>query len=438
MLDQHFVQHPSTIHSLMHKIAIKHLLLGVTGGVAAYKAAEFVRLALKAGIEVRVVMTDAATRFVGPETFQALTGQLVYTDAWDERVPNRMPHISLTRWADALLIAPASADFIARAAAGMADDLLATCAVSRDCAMLVAPAMNREMWDHPATQRNVQTLKNDGVMILGPAQGDQACGETGFGRLLEPQELLDALLSIELVKRHPTSAGSNVLLSEQAPSNTASHFGALAGKHVLVTAGPTFEPIDPVRGITNGSSGKMGYAVAAACAKLGARVTLVSGPVSLPNPQGCDRIAVMTTADMHQAVMAHASQADLFFAVAAVADYTPEAPVDQKIKKTDDSLILKLLPTRDILADVAVLPNAPFCIGFAAETHDLERFAREKRSRKGIPVIAANLAQSAIGADHNTLWVADDQGSVTLGPLPKNDLAEQLVRHVIAIIQRHS
>ena len=420
----------------MQKIAIKYLLLGVTGGVAAYKAAEFVRLALKAGIEVRVVMTHAATRFVGPETFQALTGQPVYTDAWDERVPNRMPHISLTRWADAMLIAPASADFIARTAAGMADDLLATCAVSRDCAMLVAPAMNREMWDHPATQRNVHTLKNDGVMILGPAQGDQACGETGFGRLLEPQELLDALLSIELVKRHRATAGSHVLPSEQAPANTASHFGGLAGKHVLVTAGPTFEPIDPVRGITNGSSGKMGYAVAAACAKLGARVTLVSGPVSLANPLGCDRIAVMTAAEMHQAVMAHASQSDLFFAVAAVADYTPEAPVDQKIKKTADSLMLKLKPTRDILADVAALTNPPFCVGFAAETHDLERFAREKRSRKGIPVIAANLAQSAIGADHNTLWVADDQGSVTLGPLSKTELAEQLVRHVVAILQR--
>jgi len=422
----------------MLKIAIKHLLLGVTGGVAAYKAAEFVRLALKAGIEVRVVMTLAATRFVCPETFQALTGQPVYTDAWDERVPNRMPHIFLTRWADAILIAPASADFIARAAAGMADDLLATCAVSRDCAMLVAPAMNREMWDHPATQRNVHTLKNDGVMILGPAQGDQACGETGFGRLLEPQELLDALLSIELVKRHRATAGSNLLPYEPVASNPSSHFGRLAGKHVLVTAGPTFEPIDPVRGITNGSSGKMGYAVAAACAKQGARVTLVSGPVTLPAPQGCDRISVRTAAEMHQAVMAHAVQSDLFFAVAAVADYTPEHPVDQKIKKTNDLLTLKLMPTRDILADVAALTNPPFCVGFAAETHDLERFAREKRSRKGIPVIAANLAQSAIGADHNTLWVADDQGSVTLGPLSKSDLADQLVQHVIGILQRQS
>jgi len=214
--------------------------------------------------------------------------------------------------------------------------------------------------------------------------------------------------------------------------------GKLNGKHVLITAGPTFEPIDPVRGITNGSSGKMGYAVALACAKEGARVTLVSGPVSLPAPQGCDRISVRTAAEMHQAVMAHAGQADVFFAVAAVADYTPEHPVDQKIKKTSDALNVKLVPTRDILADVAALPNPPFCVGFAAETHDLERFAREKRSRKGIPVIAANLAQSAIGADHNTLWVADDQGSVTLGPMSKSDLASQLVHHVIGILQRQS
>jgi len=423
----------------MQKNNIRHLLLGVTGGVAAYKAAEFTRLALKAGIEVRVVMTSAATRFVGPETFQALTGHAVYTDAWDERIPNRMPHIALTRWADAILIAPASADFMARAAMGMADDLLATCAVSRDCPMLVAPAMNREMWDHPATQRNVQTLKHDGVMILGPAQGDQACGETGFGRLLEPQELLEALQSVELVKRHKSPSAHSVQpTSDDSVTPVPISSGQLSGKHVLITAGPTFEPIDPVRGITNGSSGKMGFAVAAACAKLGARVTLVSGPVALATPAGCDRISVLTAAEMHQAVMAHAQRSDLFFAVAAVADYTPEVPVDRKIKKTSDYLTLKLKPTQDILADVAALAQPPFCIGFAAETHDLERFAREKRARKGIPVIAANLAQSAIGSDQNTLWVSDDQGSVTLGPLPKKELAEQLVLHVVDIYLRGS
>jgi phosphopantothenoylcysteine decarboxylase/phosphopantothenate--cysteine ligase len=457
----------------MSNPTLKHLLLGVTGGVAAYKAAEFARLAGKAGITVRVVMTAAATRFVGPETFQALTGEPVTTDAWDERIANRMPHIALTRWADAILIAPATADFLARAAAGMADDLLATCALSRNCPLLMAPAMNVEMWQHPATQRNLRTLQADGVTILGPSAGEQACGENGLGRLLEPAELLAALLA---ATANPAQAAAAVPVTApvtaaavppatlSAPATAlaagpatapatavppiaalgaalgrmpAGH-GSLAERRVLITAGPTFEPIDPVRGITNGSSGKMGFAIATACRDAGARVTLIAGPVSLATPEGCARIAVQTAAQMHDAVMAHAAQADLFFAVAAVADYTPVAPAEHKIKKTGMDLVLALRPTRDILADVAGLPQPPFCIGFAAETHDLERYAREKRVRKRIPVIAANLAQSAIGADQNTLWVSDNEGSVTLGPLPKGELAQQLVRHIASLYARRS
>ena len=422
----------------MGQKSIQHLLLGVTGGVAAYKAAEFTRLALKAGITVRVVMTAAATRFIGPETFQALTGEPVYTDAWDERIPNRMPHIALTRWADVMLVAPATADFMARAAGGLADDLLATCAVSRTCPLVIAPAMNVEMWEHPATRRNLQTLIGDGIHVLGPASGGQACGESGPGRLLEPAELLSGLLALGAAASRADPARS--MRATAAPADPyrmdtalAPAGGPLSGQRVLITAGPTFEPIDPVRGITNGSSGKMGFALAAACREAGARVTLVAGPVALPTPAGCDRIAVQTAAQMHAAVMAHAEQADLFFAVAAVADYTPESPAERKIKKTSGDLVLHLKPTRDILADVAALPRPPFCIGFAAETHDLERYAREKRIRKRIPVIAANLAQSAIGADENTLWVSDDTGSVTLGPLPKADLARELVRHIIGL-----
>jgi len=427
---------------------LQNLLLGVTGGVAAYKAAEFARLALKAGLSVRVVMTAAATRFIGPETFQALTGEAVYTDAWDERIPNRMPHIALTRWADAILVAPATADFMARAAAGMADDLLSTCAVSRDCPLLIAPAMNVEMWQHPATQRNLQTLRGDGVAILGPAAGEQACGESGFGRLLEPADLLAALfeqvaalpavlraLSASPLRTPATAAAAATAVSAAALPPMAQ---SLNGRRVLITAGPTFEPIDPVRGITNGSSGKMGFAIAAACRAAGARVTLVAGPVALPTPAGCDRIAVLTAAQMHDAVMAQADHADLFFAVAAVADYTPVSPAERKIKKSTDDLTLHLKPTRDILADVAALPRPPFCIGFAAETHDLERYAREKRARKRIPVIAANLAQSAIGADQNTLWVSDDDGSITLGPLPKGELARQLVAHIAGLYLRRA
>lgn len=426
------------------------LLLGVTGGVAAYKAAEFVRLAIKAGIRVRVVMTAAATRFIGPETFQALTGEAVYTDAWDERIANRMPHIELTRWADAMLVAPATADFMARAASGMADDLLATCAVSRNCPLLLAPAMNVEMWQHPATQRNLRTLREDGVAILGPAAGEQACGESGFGRLLEPADLLAALLAELATAGEPgaqaqASTDRAAVVAPLAVRSVPAGAGVLPpmppllqGRRVLITAGPTFEPIDPVRGITNGSSGKMGFAIAAACRAAGARVTLIAGPVALATPAGCDRIAVQTAAQMHDAVMAHAGHADLFFAVAAVADYTPVSPAERKIKKSEDDLTLQLKPTRDILADVAALAQPPFCIGFAAETHDLERYAREKRARKRIPVIAANLAQSAIGADQNTLWVSDDEGSITLGPLPKGELARQLVAHIAGLYLGHA
>lgn len=400
----------------MNSKSIQRVLLGVTGGVAAYKAAEWVRLAQKSGLTVRVVMTRAATRFVGPETFQALTGEPVYTDAWDERIPNRMPHIELTRWADILLVAPATADFIARAAAGLADDLLSTCAVSRNCPLWIAPAMNREMWEHPATVRNVARLKEDGVVILGPDAGEQACGETGLGRLIEPQAILAEVLS-------------GVVPTDQ-PSDLQ---GLLLHQHVVVTAGPTFEPIDPVRGITNMSSGKMGYAVARACREAGARVTLVSGPTSLAAPEGVERLWVQTAEEMYAAVMAVAAHAQLFFSVAAVADYTPVLVREEKLKKSDEALSLQLKPTPDILSAVASLKTPPFCVGFAAETEHIEEHAAEKRRKKNIPLIAANDARLAIGQDTNTLILIDEHGRHVIGPKPKDALARDLVRHVVRL-----
>src|SRR6186713_2061930 len=326
------------------------ILLGVTGGIAAYKAAELARLLQRNNVQVQVAMTEAGTKFVTPATFQALTGKPVVTNLWDGSFDNSMAHIELSRGVDAIVIAPASADFIAKLAHGMADDLLSTVCVARNCPLLVAPAMNVEMWESPATQRNVAQLRADGVLILGPASGDQACGEVGMGRMSEPDELLQGILAFLAPKR-------------------------LAGRKVVVTAGPTFEAIDTVRGITNLSSGKMGYAIADVAATLGADVTLVSGPTALPRPANVHFVYVTSAAEMANAVKAHVGGTDFFFSVAAVADYTPVVASNRKLKKSAEPMELKLKPTEDILAHVAALPEPPFCVGFAAESEDLAQYA---------------------------------------------------------------
>jgi phosphopantothenoylcysteine decarboxylase / phosphopantothenate---cysteine ligase len=386
----------------------RRLLLGVTGGIAAYKTAELARLLIRNNVEVRVAMTDAATRFVTPATFQALTGNPVTTDLWDASFPNAMAHIELSRGVEAILVAPASADFLAKLAHGLADDLLSTTCLARNCPLLVAPAMNVEMWENPATQRNVATLRADGISILGPAPGDQACGEVGMGRMLEPEEILQATLATLAPKR-------------------------LAGRKVLVTAGPTFEAIDTVRGITNLSSGKMGYAVAEAAAMLGADVTLVSGPTALAAPAQVHFVYVTTAAEMLNAVKAHVADMDYFFSVAAVADYTPVATASRKLKKSSEPLEIKLKPTEDILALVAALPNAPFCVGFAAESENLADYAQAKRAKKKIPMIVANLVQHAIGREENEVTIYDDAGAHSLARAPKSRIAHEIVSHAIAL-----
>ncbi|MGD9943471.1 MAG: bifunctional phosphopantothenoylcysteine decarboxylase/phosphopantothenate--cysteine ligase CoaBC [Burkholderiaceae bacterium] len=387
----------------------KRILLGVTGGVAAYKAAELARELQRAGARVQVAMTDAATRFVTPATFQALTGQPVFTDAWDARIDNQMPHIELSRRADAIVVAPATADFMAKAAAGLCDDLLTTLCLARDCPLLLAPAMNRQMWSHPATQRNARQLAADGVTLLGPGSGDQACGETGAGRMLEPLELVEEIIAFFAPKR-------------------------LAGRHVLLTAGPTFEPIDPVRGITNLSSGKMGFALARACRHAGARVTLVAGPVALATPRGVERIDVQTARQMHEAVTAALGTArpDVFIAVAAVADWRVANPSRQKLKKSDEHSVptLQFEQNPDILASVARRADAPFCVGFAAESEDLERNGAAKRERKGIPLLVANIGHATFGRDDNELLLIDAQGQRRLPRAGKDALAAALVDEI--------
>jgi len=388
----------------------RRILLGVTGGIAAYKAAELARLLQRNNVEVQVAMTQAATHFVTPATFQALTGRPVALDLWDASVPNAMPHIELSRAAHAILVAPASADFLAKLAHGLADDLLSTTCLARNCPLLVAPAMNREMWDAPATQRNVQQLRTDGVAILGPGAGDQACGETGMGRMLEPDELLGAVLEFFAPKR-------------------------LTSRRVLVTAGPTFEAIDTVRGITNLSSGKMGYAIAEAAAAQGAEVTLVSGPTAIKPPPQAHFVYVTTAAEMMNAVKAHLPGTDLFFSVAAVADYTPVATASRKLKKNDQPLELQLKPTEDILAHVAALDDPPFCVGFAAETENLADYAQAKRRRKNIPMIVANLLQNTIGQDENEVTIYDDAGAHTLPRAAKSRLAQAIVAHAVDLME---
>jgi phosphopantothenoylcysteine decarboxylase/phosphopantothenate--cysteine ligase len=389
----------------------RRILLGVTGGVAAYKAAELTRLLIKAGHDVRVVMTEAAARFVTPITLQALSGQPVLTDLWDASVPNAMGHIELSRDRELIVVAPASADFLGKLANGLADDLLSTLCLARECPLLVAPAMNRQMWENAATQRNVQRLRDDGVGILGPARGDQACGETGMGRMLEAEELFAAV----------------------APALQPK---PLDGLRVLVTAGPTFEAIDPVRGITNRSSGRMGYAVAQAALEAGARVTLVSGPTSLAPPGGTQCVQVESAQQMLDAVLARVDAADIFISVAAVADYRVKQPSARKLKKKDQALTLEFEPTVDILATVAARPKRPFCVGFAAESHDLESFAEDKRRRKKLPLLAANLAQEAIGAAESELILLDDAGRHPLPKAPKLEQARALMAHVAKLYRR--
>jgi phosphopantothenoylcysteine decarboxylase / phosphopantothenate---cysteine ligase len=390
----------------------KHLVLGLSGGVACYKAAELTRELVKAGATVQVVMTEAATQFITPVTMQALSGRPVFTTQWDARQPNHMPHIDLTRDADAVLVAPASADFIAKLAQGRADEILSLLCLARPlatCPLLVAPAMNREMWAHPATQRNIAQIQADGATLLGPAAGDQACGEVGDGRMLEAAELRDALMAFFQPK-------------------------LLAGKSLLITAGPTFEPIDPVRGISNHSSGKMGFAVARAAAEAGARVTLVAGPVHLPTPAGVRRVDVQSAAQMLDAVMPQAPLHDVFVAAAAVADWRPASVGAAKIKKDGSGQVpaLALTENADILATVAQLPTPqrPWCVGFAAESHDLLHHAREKLRRKGVPLIVANIGPATFGQDDNTLWLVDAQGERELPRADKLSLAQQLVAEI--------
>ena len=390
---------------------LDRIVLGLTGGIAAYKSAELTRLFVKAGVRVDVVMTAAACRFITPMTLQALSGRPVLTDLWTSGADNGMGHIDVSRGADAIVVAPASADFLAKLAHGHADDLLSTLCAARDCPLLVAPAMNRQMWGNPANRRNVERLAADGVAILGPDSGDQACGETGEGRMLEPEAIFAAVIA----SRQPK---------------------LLAGKRVLLTAGPTFERIDPVRGITNSSSGRMGYALAQAAAEAGAVVTLVSGPTALPTPPGVARVDVESAAEMLAAVLAHVGAADLFVAVAAVADYTPATVAAQKVKKRDATLSIELKPTVDILATVAARPDAPFCVGFAAESHDVDRHADEKRRRKGIPLIIANRAQDALGRPDNEVTLLDDAGRHPLPRMDKLALARRLVGEIAARMPR--
>ena len=390
----------------------RHIVLGLSGGVACYKAAELTRELVKAGATVQVVMSEAAEHFITATTMQALSGRPVHSSQWDAREANAMPHITLTRAADAVLVAPASADFIAKLAQGRADELLSLLCLARPlprCPLLVAPAMNREMWAHPATQRNVAQVVADGAMVLGPATGDQACGEFGDGRMLEAIELRDELIAFFQPK-------------------------LLQGKTVLVSAGPTFEAIDPVRGITNLSSGKMGFAVARAAAEAGASVTLVAGPVVLPTPRHVRRIDVQSAQQMFDAVLPLASANDIFVATAAVADWRPAGLQQRKIKKDGSGQVpdLALSENADILASVARLPAAtrPWCVGFAAESHDLIRHARAKLESKGVPLIVGNIGPATFGRDDNALVLVDASGEVSLPAASKLQLARELVREI--------
>ncbi|MBC7609854.1 MAG: bifunctional phosphopantothenoylcysteine decarboxylase/phosphopantothenate--cysteine ligase CoaBC [Polaromonas sp.] len=395
-------------------LAGKHIVLGLSGGIACYKAAELCRALIKAGATVQVVMTEAAEQFITPVTMQALSGRTVYTSQWDSREPNSMAHINLSREADAILIAPCSADFMAKLLHGRADDLLSLMCLARPIGkvpLLIAPAMNREMYAHPATQRNFVQLEADGAAILGVGNGFQACGETGDGRMLEPDQLLEDIIAFFTPK-------------------------VLAGQSVLVTAGPTYEAIDPVRGITNLSSGKMGFAIARAAREAGADVTLVAGPVSLGTPRGVTRIDVKSAQNMLSAVIPRAQAATIFIATAAVADWRPAAPSDKKIKKDGSGLApqLTFAENADILATVAQSETAEsgklFCVGFAAESHDLLDNAQAKRKRKKVPLLIGNIGPDTFGQDHNALLLVDSYGTIELDRASKLSLARRLVREI--------
>ena len=398
----------------MNDLAGKHIVLGLTGGIACYKAAELCRALVKEGATVQIVMTEAATQFITPVTMQALSNRPVYGSQWDAREPNNMAHINLSREADAILIAPCSADFMAKLLHGGADDLLSLMCLARPMdtvPLLIAPAMNREMWDHPATVRNRAQLQADGCTVLGVGSGDQACGETGDGRMLEPQELLQDVIAFFQPK-------------------------VLAGQHVLVTAGPTFEAIDPVRGITNRSSGKMGFAIARAALEAGAKVTLVAGPVALPTPRGVRRIDVQSASDMLLASVDGAQAASIFIATAAVADWRPAQASDQKIKKdgSGKTPTLAFVENTDILATVArsvrAQAGALYCVGFAAESHDLLAHATAKRIRKGVPLLVGNIGPATFGKDDNALLLVDAAGVRELPHNSKLALARQLVAEI--------
>ena len=398
----------------MTDLSGKHIVLGLTGGIACYKAAELCRALVKAGATVQVVMTEAAEQFMTPVTMQALSQRAVYGSQWDARAPNNMLHINLSREADACLIAPCSADFMAKLAQGRADDLLSLMCLARpleSVPLLIAPAMNREMWAHPATRRNVAQLTADGATVLEVGAGDQACGETGDGRMLEPQELLEDLIAFFQPK-------------------------TLVGEHVLVTAGPTYEAIDPVRGITNRSSGKMGFAICRAAREAGAKVTLVAGPVSLATPRGVSRFDVSSAADMLQAVQEHAPEATIFIATAAVADWRPAQAAEQKIKKDGSGKTpsLNFVENPDILAAIAQSPRAQsqalYCVGFAAESHDLLANAQAKRLRKGVPLLVGNIGPATFGQDDNALLLVDAFKTQDLARASKLSLARQLIAEI--------
>ncbi len=398
----------------------KKIVLGLSGGVACYKAAELCRALVKQGARVHVAMTEAATHFIGQVTLQALSGNPVWLDQWDPRMPNNMAHIDLTRGADAVLIAPCSADFIRKLAHGVCDDLLSTLCLARPrgVPLLVAPAMNVEMWQNPATQRNVATLLQDGVCIFGPAAGEQACGETGLGRMLEPEQLLEELVASFQQK-------------------------VLAGKRVLITAGPTFEAIDPVRGITNLSSGKMGYAIARAAREAGAEVTLVSGPTALPTPHGVRRIDVLSAQQMHDAVMAQVEGQHVFVGVAAVADWRVANASEQKLKKQEGGAPpqLEFVQNADILASVAAttsLSGWPYCVGFAAESENLVEYGAAKREKKGIPLLVGNIGHHTFGQDDNSIVLFDDSGHTVLPRADKLTLARQLISEIGKRLEQRS
>ena len=392
----------------------KHIVLGLTGGIACYKAAELCRALIKEGASVQVVMTESATQFITAVTMQALSNRAVYVSQWDAREPNNMAHINLSREADTILVAPASADFMAKLLHGRADDLLSLMCLARpvgEVPLILAPAMNREMWVNPATQRNVAQLTQDGALVLDVGQGDQACGETGDGRMLEPEEIVQDLIAAFQPK-------------------------LLAGRKVLVTAGPTYEAIDPVRGITNLSSGKMGFAIARAAHEAGADVTVIAGPVHLPTPRGVTRVDVRSAQDMHGAVLSQVKEASVFVATAAVADWRVAHVADQKIKKTakGNTPELQFTENPDILGEVAKSARAQsgalFCVGFAAESHDLQKHAQAKREKKGVPLLVGNIGPATFGSDENALLLVDAQGTQEIPQANKLDLARKLVTEI--------